>query len=206
MVLLLFWLVLPDFGAGLVNGLFRKFNMAVPREAWLAIGLVCGTGLAFLEIHDLRIFVRTWSKYARGDASAWGDMTRWIRGHTPPSAIFIAPPWKGSFWLEAERAEVVNFKRQPHNNRIQEWYARLVALNGAPFHSVGFNILKELQQHYPALDCRRIESIRDAYGADYYLTTRQRGDLSTALAHRNGTYFLYDLHVAAGLSGLHAQK
>jgi hypothetical protein len=199
---LLFWLVLPGFGAAVVNGLLKRFDLPVRRKAWLTIGLVCAIALAIPEIHALGRFARIWSEHARSSGDAWGDMTHWIRDHTPRSAIFIAPPWEDAFWLEAERAEVVNFKHAPNNDRIQEWYTRLVAVNGAPFRSVGFRALNELRQHYAALDRRQLENIRNAYGADYYLTTSQRPDLSPAPAHCNGAYFLYDLHTA-GRDGPH---
>jgi hypothetical protein len=121
-------------------------------------------------------------------------MTRWIRGHTARSATIIAPPWEGAFWLEAERAEVANFKRAPHSARILEWYRRMTALNGGrPFHSVGYASQDELRKNYPTLDRVQIEAIREAYGGDYYLTTRRREDLIENLVHQNGAYYLYDI-------------
>jgi hypothetical protein len=105
----------------------------------------------------------------------------------------MAPPWEFSFWIDAERAQVVSYKRPPHNARLLEWHRRMTEMNGEPFHTRGEWILDELKQHYPKLSLAQIESIRAHDGADYYLTTQERGDLRDNLVHANDSYYLYQL-------------
>jgi hypothetical protein len=99
----------------------------------------------------------------------------------------------GDFWIEAERAEVVNFKRNPHNVLAIEWYNRYLALNGGPFHGVGFSTCNEIKRNFPMLSIEQLEEIRKRYGGSYYLTRCARSDLSAQLAHENGSYYLYGL-------------
>jgi hypothetical protein len=118
---------------------------------------------------------------------------QWIRWHTPASAVIIAPPWEGAFWLQAERAQVVNYKRDPHSRAILEWQRRMTALNGGPFHSRGYGLLEELLGHYPELDATRVEAVGRSYGADYFLAMRPLAELAGGLVYQNGSYFLYQL-------------
>jgi hypothetical protein len=166
--------------------------------AWCALLLVPALFLLAkstpLVKRHFGVFADSWSRYLRHEESPWQEATNWIRVNTPESSVFIAPPWEGAFWIEAERAEVVNFKRAPHSLAILEWNQRMMALNGGPFHSIGGRALEELQQHYPQLDADQIEALSKAYGASYFLTTVQRADLAGRLVHQNGSYFLYQLH------------
>jgi hypothetical protein len=119
------------------------------------------------------------------------EMTRWIRTNTPKGSVIITGAWDGDFWLEAERAEMVNFKRNPHNGLAVEWYQRYSALNGGPFHGIGFRTRAEIETNFPRLSQAQLDDIRKRYGGDYLLTTRARSDLRAQLAHENGVYYLY---------------
>jgi hypothetical protein len=142
---------------------------------------------------DLPVFAGQWQQYIYGSKTSWQEMTEWIRDNTPKSAIIMAPPWESTFWLDAERAQVVSYKRPPHNVRLLEWYRRLMAMNGGPLHSRGTEVRAELRKNYPQLSRLQIENICNQYSADYYLTTQERGDLSGNLVHASGSYYLYRL-------------
>jgi hypothetical protein len=196
---LLFWLTLPMLlvwisRRPMLAGFPEKFRV----PAWgalllLATVVLLAKSAPVIERH-LGIFAESWSGYIRRDESPWQEATHWIRWHTPASAVFIAPPWEGTFWIDAERAEVVNYKRAPHSLAILEWNRRMVALNGAPFHEGSGAVLDELRQNYPELDTAKVMALGNRYGADYYLTTRWRADLAGRLVHGNGSYFLYQLN------------
>lgn len=153
--------------------------------------LVAGPGLVLKQ--NLPVFVSDWRQFFSLQESSWREMTGWIRDHTPKSAIVMAPPWETTFWLDAERAQVVNYKRPPHNAGLLEWYRRMMAMNGEPFKTRGAKTVDELRNHYPKLSLDQIESAHRLYGADYYLTTQERDDLRGNLLHVSGTYYLYRL-------------
>jgi hypothetical protein len=142
----------------------------------------------------LQAFAQSWSLYVRHQESPWQEMTHWINRNTPPSSIFIAPPWEGAFWIEAERAEVVNFKRAPHSLAILEWHERMVALNGGPFHSRSDGALDEMRQHYQQLDAAHIAAVARAYDASYFLSSVPLVGMNGQLVHANGSYYLYQLN------------
>jgi hypothetical protein len=133
-------------------------------------------------------------QYARQVDTPYKEMTRWIRANTPRTAVILTDGWHDDFWLEAERAEVVNFKRNPHNKLAIEWYQRYSALNGGPFHGVGFGTKSEIDAHFPFLREAALADIRKRYGGDYFLTTEPRSDLRPQLVHENADYHLYALN------------
>lgn len=144
---------------------------------------------------NLRTFVQSWFQYTRHTETPYQEMTRWIRTNTPKSATIITSAWNGDFWIEAQRAEVVNFKRNPHNALVIEWYRRYSAVNGGPFHGVGFQTRSEIEANFPRLSEGQLDDIRKLYGGDYYLLTKPRTDLHAQLVHENGAYYLYSFDV-----------
>ena len=207
LIFLFFMLAVPCFLGRLIAKLWKQVRgdsfRPRSRSAWrrlaLLFTLVCLVLAGFLRdldtvlAHDLPIFVAQWQQYIYGPKTSWQEMTEWIRDNTPKSAIIMAPPWEFDFWLEAERAQVVSYKRPPHNVRLLEWYRRMTAMNGGAFHSRGSAARDELRKNYPQLSLAQIETIRNQYSADYYLTTWERGDLRGNLVHVSGSYYLYRL-------------
>jgi len=143
---------------------------------------------------SIRQFTQSWKQYARQLDTPYKEMTRWIRTNTPRTAIIVTCGCHGDFWLEAERAEMVNFKRNPHSRLAVEWYQRYSALNGRPFHAVGFQTGSEIDANFPLLSLVELAGIRKRYGGDYFLTTKPRSDLRSQLVHENADYHLYALN------------
>ena len=207
LIFLFFMLALPCFVARLIAKLWKQVRedsfRPRSRSAWrrlaLLFTLVCLVLAGFLRDldtvlkDDLPVFAGQWQQYIYGSKTSWQEMTEWIRDNTPKSAIIMAPPWESTFWLDAERAQVVSYKRPPHNVRLLEWYRRLMAMNGGPLHSRGTEVRAELRKNYPQLSRLQIENICNQYSADYYLTTWERGDLRGNLVHVSGSYYLYRL-------------
>jgi hypothetical protein len=198
LVALLFWLVAPMLVGWISKrGTFLRWPSRLRVGVWAALLAISAMVVAAKAVPPARthiaIFAESWSSWLRHEESPWGQATQWIRLHTPASAVIIAPPWEGAFWIEAERAEVLNFKRAPHSRAILEWQRRMMDLNGGPFHSRGFGALNELQAHYPELDAARVEALGRTYGADYFLAVRPLPELSGGLVYENGSYFLYQL-------------
>jgi hypothetical protein len=104
----------------------------------------------------------------------------------------IAHPCLGQFWINAERPMVVNFKIAHSNQKLAEWYRRLVELNGGrEFQEVGFEICEELDDHFSNLDLARLQEIGRKYEAEFYLVRSERVDLAPFLVHDNQDYYLY---------------
>ena len=76
-----------------------------------------------------------------------------------------------------------------------EWYRRYSAVNGGPFHGVGFQTRSEIEANFPRLSEGQLDDIRKLYGGDYYLLTKPRTDLHAQLVHENGAYYLYSFDV-----------
>ena len=207
LIYLFLMLAFPSFFARLLTrmGAQIKEDRLKPRtrQTWrrlalfFSLALPAAAGMLFeiqsVATEDLPVFAGAWGEYIQGRKTPWQEMTEWVREKTPKPAIVLAPPWEFSFWIDAERAQVVSYKRPPHNAHLLEWHRRMTEMNGEPFHSRGEWILDELKQHYPKLSLAQIESIRAHDGADYYLTTQERGDLRDNLVHANDSYYLYQL-------------
>jgi len=198
LVALFFWLTAPMLVVWISQrGVFLRWPSRLRVGVWSALlagsAMVVAAKAVPLAGNHLAIFAESWSGWLRHEESPWDQATQWIRLHTPVSAVILAPPWEGAFWIEAERAEVVNFKRAPHSRAILEWRQRMVDLNGGPFHSRGYGALAEMQEHYPELDAARVEELGRTYGADYFLAVRPLAELSAGLVYENGGYFLYRL-------------
>jgi uncharacterized protein DUF6798 len=198
LVALLFWLTAPMLAVWISkHGMFSRGPSRFRALAWSALVAASVTVVVAKSLPlakpQLTASAESWSRSLRHEQTPWREATQWIRLHTPASAVIIAPPWEGAFWIEAERAELVNFKRAPHSRAILEWQQRMVDLNGGPFHSRGFGMLDELQEHYPELDAARVEALGRSYGADYFLALRPLPELAGGLVYENGSYFLYQL-------------
>ncbi len=88
---------------------------------------------------------------------------------------------------------MVDFKRNPHNALMLEWYRRYCAVNGGPFHSVGYATEAELSSNFSRLSQSQLDSIHKLYGGEYYLALQNRSDLRAQLIHQSGAYYLYRL-------------
>ncbi len=176
----------------------RVAEKSIPRFvavifALLFLACTFSLGLSRSEKFFVRRFATSWTGFLRHDQSPYQEMTAWIRTNTPVDAVFIVPPWLDDFPLEAERAPVVNFRRNPHNGLILEWYHRYEAMNGGEFHSVGLATEVEVQKNYPRLSASDVSNIHRLFGAEYFLTETQLHDQSFPLVHANAQYYLYRL-------------
>jgi len=206
-IYLFLMLAFPSFFARLLKrmGTQIKEDRLRPRTRqtkwrlalFFGLSLAAAAGLLWeiqsIVVEDLPIFAGAWRDYILGRKTPWQEMVDWVRNNTPQQSIVIVPPWEFGFWIDAERAQVVSYKRVPHNIRLLEWQRRMTEMNGEPFHSRGEWLLDELRQHYPKLSLEQIESIRAHDGADYFLTMQEREDLRDNLVHANGSYYLYQL-------------
>jgi hypothetical protein len=99
------------------------------------------------------------------------ELYAWIRTSTPKDAVFLTPPMLERFRLLAERAIVVDWKASPIlPGELVAWYQRLEAVSGRP----GFRRSDELSSGYAAMDGKRLESLRVAYGVAYVVVSRGR--------------------------------
>jgi len=152
-----------------------------------------GMPVVFLKRGGDTVF--QWRGYLSGQShDAFEEMAGWIKTHTSPTEVFVAPPWEYRFWILAERPQVASFKLVPVNHQIKEWYLRLVDLNGGrAFETKGPGAFDELKTNYPRLSAAELLQLREKYKANYYLTVHPREDLPFALVHANRSFYLYDL-------------
>lgn len=195
-------LILPKFIVDVLSSssISRPIFTTPTRRAVAAVlvltvfaGCTLSIGLVRSDKFFVRQFVSSWSHFLRHDTNSYLEMTGWIRRNTQENSLIIAPPWMDDFPLEAERAPVVSFRRNPHNGLVQEWYRRYCAMNGGSFHGVGLNTLPELQKNFKMLSLSQLQNIRRLYGGEYYLTQAKRTDLAPHLVHENGDYYLYSV-------------
>jgi len=144
---------------------------------------------------DITSVPKEWFEHLRGETTSFEEAAEWIRNNTGRNDIFLASPCEGQFWITAERAMIVSFKSAPTYH--EEWYTRMKQLNmGKDFSDVGSGICTELKENYPKLTLIQLSSIKDRYGAQYYLVDREREDLSNYLIYSNRAYYLYDLRTS----------
>ncbi|MCU1321255.1 MAG: hypothetical protein JWM43_904 [Acidobacteriaceae bacterium] len=194
-------LVLPKLVVDAVSGVSTSAYFApespVSKFAALAvvavvfIGCTFSMGLVRSDKFFVQQFATSWGHFLRHETSPYQEMTGWIKANTPISAVVIAPPWMDDFPLEAERAPMVSFRRNPHNGLVVEWFYRYRATNGGDFHSVGVDTVTEVQKNYPQLTATQLDEIRKSFGGEYYLTSARRDDLADRLVHANGHFYLY---------------
>jgi hypothetical protein len=144
-----------------------------------------------LTAYYVREQARAWAARARGERSDLARLEDWARESTDPGAVFITPPWELTWPINAERATWVSFKILTAGPSVLEWRARLEALHGRPFEGVGFEILKELRQTYPAMTAEHALRLADRWRADYLVALGEVPGL--ALVHREGPYRVYRL-------------
>ena len=127
--------------------------------------------------------------------SALGQVERWARIQTAPSARFAVPPSVSSFRSEARRAITVNFKAFPHGRPLAHaWYRRLMDWAPLPPPAHGPDVLARLDSAYHALDVQ--ESLRQmaAYDADFLLRARPLSPPHDGLreAFQAGSWTVYE--------------
>ncbi|MFQ3219013.1 MAG: hypothetical protein ACI8XG_000902 [Congregibacter sp.] len=121
-------------------------------------------------------------------------MSNWIKGNTEKNAVFAVNPCNPFLWMMAERAMVVNFKYAPVGYNFAEWYQRLVTLNGGnSLAKRGGTACLEFKKTFSDLSINKLVEIREAYGANYYLTNKNRSDLYKILMIQVGDSYLYDI-------------
>jgi hypothetical protein len=126
--------------------------------------------------------------------SALGPTARWIREHSPRDSVFATDPCLDEFWLETERAMVVNAMSAPANAHFFEWYARMRDLNGGrEFAESSFSVCREIRPHFASLSAESLQALRARYGADYYLVESERPDLAGAQVFHTDRFFVYAL-------------
>lgn len=133
--------------------------------------------------------------------SPWAEACHWIRDHTPPDAVFLAPPDHGDFRLLAERAQVVDFKGNTFWERdIVEWKRRLDDLaNSSDLDCRGLGECRAaLRAGYASLREADFQRLGRKYGAAYALTETELPGLPRV--HSSGTFHLYRLTVAGDLA------
>jgi len=195
---LFFWLAVPqavfERARSLGPGTLARRTVVPAILATAVLGVVAFEAQREFRRDFVRGVTDTLSAWKETPCDPFREASEWIRDHTPAGSIIATFPCRKTFWVEAERAMVVNFKSTPVNAEILEWYERLIAMNrGLPFEKRGFRACKELARNYKALPPVQLRRLRAEYGADFYLVEGDRPDLAEALLYANEELSLYDL-------------
>jgi hypothetical protein len=140
---------------------------------------------------------QVWRRKLEGNEhDDFGRLEDWIRYNTPANAVFVIPPWQYSFPLRARRIEFITFKSSA-NAGLEGWLARWEAVNGGPFHSVGWGMVQEARESYQRLAPAQLLEIRARFRGDYVVTTIDY-DGAFRLVHQEGEWRLYQLGEVPG--------
>jgi hypothetical protein len=132
-----------------------------------------------------------WSARLAGRQTAFERLEQWARLNTPADAVFITPPWEITWPIASERAAWISFKIIAPGPSLPAWKQRFEALHGRPFTQVGFGILKQLRESYPALTAERARALTRIGPARYLVALTDVAGL--ALVHREDDYRVYAL-------------
>lgn len=153
---LLVWLV--PAAAGLSG--YRRFR----KRAWLP-GTVAAVLILLAFVPTLLTSKRNWNSQIRQEHRKKIPVYDWIVETTPEGSLFLVPP-KGmaDFRLITRRPIVWDWPSVMWAAEAKrEWYERLLEVTGVdgPVDKVA------AQAGYAAMDCSRIDRLRDKYGAQY---------------------------------------
>jgi hypothetical protein len=162
----------------IADGLTRR--PAFQRRLFIAI---CGfTLFAAMVAGEVRRRQREPTVF---DAPAWIDVCRWVREHTPTTALVQTPVYNPNFKWYAQRAEYVSYKDVPQDNAgIVEWNRRLLFLRSW------------YQERFADGVCsnEELRSLRAETGITHIVTDRL-GPFEPPPRYTNNLFRVYDLTV-----------
>lgn len=123
-------------------------------------------------------------------AGDWADICEWVRGHTPPEAVFLTPRGAATFTWRTDRAEVVSWKNSPQDPRsLAEWRRRILECFSAD------GRLTDMARSTATLGADRLREVADRYGASFAIVPTGPGvdDLPYRPIHANAGYVVLDL-------------
>jgi hypothetical protein len=132
-----------------------------------------------------------WTDRLEGRQTAFERLEQWARLNTPADAVFITPPWETTWPIASERATWISFKILAPGPSLLAWKQRFEALHGKPFTRVGFGILQQLRESYPALTAEWARALLRLGPAQYLVALTDVPGLT--LVHREGNYRVYTL-------------
>jgi hypothetical protein len=144
-----------------------------------------------MTAYHVRTHAVAWAGRFRGERDAMSRLEEWARSSTEADAVFITPPWEIDWHINAERATWASFKVITAGPSVLEWKSRLEGVHGEPFEGVGFELLRELRQSYPALTLERVRKMASQGRADYLVALNEVPGLP--MVHREGPYRVYRL-------------
>ncbi len=132
-------------------------------------------------------------KWRRGDDD-FRAAAKWVRDHTPPDTVVIAPPWRKDAFYFTQRPLVADW-HAPRYDAMTEWRQRVEALVGDVSHmDVEDNLAGEMDQpardHYARLGPAALSAIARRFGGDLLIT---EGNYAYPALFRRGTYTVYQL-------------
>ena len=192
---LFFWLLLPVLLQRAL-GAARRTRAFTPRLASALLGavflvytpqLVAGPRQAVKTL-------RSWRHHLSGAGDPFARTADWIRGHVEADALFLSPPCQDDFWIEAERATIVQMKLAPSNELAIEWFGRLLDVNGGrAIEAVSHGVCPEITANYRLLSRPRVEQLAVRYGATHYLVDRERPEFSDRELYAREGWWIYAL-------------
>jgi hypothetical protein len=192
---LYFWLIAMHYvlilsTRKILNGsLFYKIGTLF--VCWYCTYLWSTTDAPTRPIRDLRHIVENPLFFESTDAQI--GALNWINKYTKKTDTILSPPWISEFWIVARRAQFISLKIAPPNKSFDEWSSRVDRVLG---HDAYYQnkALESGVSHYNRISKYELNNLISEYSIRYYLTTKQRSDLSEYLVYEQSGYFIYNLH------------
>lgn len=128
------------------------------------------------------------------ESRSFYEVSAWLRDHTAPDAMLIAPPGLLEAAVLSERSMPVCFKGVPAGKAgLVEWYRRLVDFNGGvePA-SRGFAASREIDARFAALPPGTFRELAQTYDGDVLLIP-SRDDVELPILFRNDRWSVHAL-------------
>ena len=168
--------LIPLFGLlVVVPAAFRHVVQPRARALVAAVAVIALTIFAWEGFADglehRREFPRCGVAGGYGSTTAFHNACEWVRERTPVGSLLLVSPENSLVNYLCERPVIVSFRNIPSSDvGIEEWYARLVDLNGGeqPYRT-GYAAADEIDHNFHSLPDADYLRLGRKYGARYLL-------------------------------------
>lgn len=119
-------------------------------------------------------------------------LAEFAKNHTFKEAVFLTPADFGQFRFLAERSLVVDFKTFVFNEKMKEWYQRIVDIYGKPKNFYYYFLVEELNKNFEKITDEKILFLRKKYNFDYAILY-QRTNTNFPVIYSFGNYKIIEV-------------
>lgn len=120
-------------------------------------------------------------------------LAEYVKKNTEKDAVFLTPPDFGQLRFLGERAIVVDFKAFIFNEKMKEWYQRIIDIYGKPSSFYYYFIVEDLNKNYKSIDDQKIYFLKKKYHFDYGILFKEtKTDFPVVYSY--GNYKIVDVN------------